>query len=314
MNTADAERYIMDYSRTRSENKIKFEKLRAVLSRMQKEGIDCILLKGADLIPRVYGALGARPMGDADLLVHESDLPAIDHLLTRLGYLPLIDGNPAYVDPDDTLALDIITKVWYVDDQSAIWRRSAQRDLEGLPVKALGGDDLLIFLTAYNVLHRGWLSERFGRDVALVIEKETLDWDFVAAEASRCHLKVPMYYGLSFASTRYTGVRIPDRVLRRLAPSTVIERLWYLFFARVVTDKPVAELGHLLLFVTQPGWKKWRWLRDAFSPSPVFLKYRYGDQGVARPVWTRVKRGAYLVFRAQVLLAKVVSRLVKPVR
>src|SRR5881296_1192331 len=123
MKAAHIERYVMDYSRISSGNKIKFEKLRAVLSQMQKEGIDCILLKGADLIPRLYGVLGARPMVDVDLLVREQDLPALDHLLTHLGYHPLIDGNPAYVDPDNTLALDIITKVWYVDNQEEIWER-----------------------------------------------------------------------------------------------------------------------------------------------------------------------------------------------
>src|SRR5256712_9476979 len=167
MKTTDIERYLTDYSRISSGNKVKFEKLRAVLSQMQKEGIDCILLKGADLIPRLYGVLGARPLGDADLLVHESDLPAIDHLLTGLGYRPLIDGNPAYVDPDNILALDIITKVWYLDDQQVIWRRAVRRGFEGTPIQGLGGADLLIFLNADNVGPRGCLAEPFRQDIAL---------------------------------------------------------------------------------------------------------------------------------------------------
>src|SRR5438552_11825023 len=108
MKAAEIERYLVDYSRISSGNRIKFEKLGAVLSQMQKERIDFMLLKGADLILRLYGVLGLRAMVDVDLLVHEEDLPAIDHLLTQLGYRPQIDGNPAYVDPDNLLALDII--------------------------------------------------------------------------------------------------------------------------------------------------------------------------------------------------------------
>jgi hypothetical protein len=310
MRTAEIERYLLDYSRISSGNRIKFEKLRAVLSQMQKEGIECILLKGADLIPRLYGALGGRPLGDADLLVHESDLPAFDHLLTHLGYRPQIDGNPAYVDPDNILALDIITKVWYADDQDAIWQRAVQRDFEGIPVKGLGANDLLVYLTAYNVVHRGYLSASFARDIAFLVEKEDMDWGFVVDEASRRHLKIPIYHGLSFVVTRYAGVPIPDHVLRSLAPSTVSERLWYWFFQKLVTDKPVAELGHLLLFLTQPGMKKWRWLKDRFSPSDAFLQYRYGDRWNTHPLMTRLCRPFSLMFQAVTLFTRIVRLLI----
>jgi hypothetical protein len=306
MKTADVERYLTDYSRISSWNRIKFEKLHAVLGQMQKEGIDCIVLKGADLIPRLYGALGLRAMSDVDLLVHESDLPAIDHLLTQLGYRPLIDGNPAYVDPDNILALDIITKVWYVDEQEVIWQRAVQRDFEGIPVKGMGANDLLIYLTAYSVVHRGCLARPFGEDIALVVEKENVDWDFVVDEASRCHLKIPIYHGLSFVVSRYAGAPIPDHILRSLAPSTLSEMLWYWLFQKLVTDQPVAELGHLLLFLTQPGLKKWRWLKDRLLPSDAFLRYRYGDRWEAQPFWTRLSRPFSLLFRAVRLFTRIV--------
>ena len=47
----------------------------------QQQGIECILLKGADLLTRLYGMRGTRPLSDVDLLVHEQDLPAIHRLL-----------------------------------------------------------------------------------------------------------------------------------------------------------------------------------------------------------------------------------------
>jgi Uncharacterised nucleotidyltransferase len=311
MKTAEIERLLTDYGRTSAENKIRFEKLTALLRQMQKAGIDCVLLKGADLIPRLYGVLGVRPLGDADLLVHESDLSAIDHLLTRLGYRPLIDGNPAYLDPDKILALDIVTNVWYVDDQEAIWRRAASRDFGGITVKGMGAGDLLIYLTAYSVLHRGWFSASFARDIALVLEKEKVEWDWVVDEASRYRLRIPMYHALSRVLTSHARVPIPEQVLRRLAPSTAVERLWHRLLEKLVTDEPLVELGHLLLFVTRPGSRKWRWLKDVLFPSPAFLRYRYGGEGAAHPLRTRVKRGLYLALRAQLLLTRVASRLVK---
>jgi hypothetical protein len=305
MKIAEIDRYLTDYSRVSSWNRIKFERLRVVLSQMRNAGIDCILLKGADVIPRLYGALGLRTLGDVDMLVHESDLPTLDRLLTRLGYRSQIDGNPAYRDRDGILALDIVTNVWYVQDQSAIWRRAVQRDFADLPIKGLGTNDLLLYLTAYNVVHRGYLSASFARDVAFLVEKEDINWDFVGDEACRYHLKIPIYHGLSFVVTSWAGVPIPDHVLRRLAPSTIVERLRFLVFDKLVTDKAVAGLGHFLLFLTQPGRKKWLWLREAFFPPPAFLRYRYGDRWETHPFGIRLSRPFHLLVEAVRLLIRV---------
>jgi hypothetical protein len=114
-----------------------------------------------------------------------------------------------------------------------------------------------------------------------------------------------MYHGLSFVATRYAGVPIPDHVLRSLAPSTLSERLWYRFFQKLVTDQPIAELGHLLLFLTQPGLKRWRWLRDVFFPSPAFLTYRYGDKWNTHPLATRLSRPFFLLFQATRLFIRI---------
>lgn len=305
MKAAEIERYLQAVDRVSSWNRLKFEKLRVVSTQMQNEGIDYILLKGADVIPRLYGVLGLRALGDVDVLVHEADLPALDQLLTRLGYRPQIDGNPAYVDPDGILALDIVTHVWYVPDQTHLWRRAVQRHFAGMTIRGLGASDLLVYLTAYSVVHRGYLSASFARDVAFLVEKEDIDWDFVVDEACRCHLKIPVYHGLSFVARRWVDRPIPDHVLRRLAPSTVIDRLRLLVFAKLVTDKQVAEMGHLLLFLTQPGLKRWRWLRDAFFPSAAFLKYRYGDRGEAHSFRTRLSRPFYLLSQAVRLVIRI---------
>ncbi len=302
---ASVEKLIEAYANVASANRAIFTKLRIVLSQFRERRIDSILLKGSDILLRLYGVMGVRAMADVDLLVHEEDLPAIDHLLTHLGYRPLIDGNPAYLDPDNTLALDIITKVWYVDNQEEIWERAVERNFEGIPVKGLGRNDLLVYLTAYNVVRRGYLSASFARDIAFLVEKEDMDWAFVVEEASRCHLNIPMYHGLSFVLTTDAGVPIPDHVLRSLAPATLSERLWYWLFQKLVTDKQVAELGHLLLFLTQPGLKKWRWLRDAFFPSPAFLTYRYGDRWKTHPLLTRLGRPFSLLFQAIRLIIRI---------
>jgi len=232
---------------------------------------------------------GLRPMADVDLLVRERDLPAIDSVLQELGYLPQLDGNPAYRDPDNSLSLDLITEIWYTDDTEGIWRRTVQRDLAGISVKGMGADDLLMYLTAYSVLHRGYFPPSFPKDIALLVEKERVDWEFVVDEAIRRNLKVPLFHGLSYAAG-HESIPIPNHVLESLAPTNTTETVLQFVLQKLVTDKAVDGMGHFLLLISQPGKKKCRRLQQAFWPSPAFLKYRYGERGKTSPLRTRLRR------------------------
>jgi hypothetical protein len=115
-----------------------------------RQGIECILLKGADLLSRLYGMRGARPLSDVDLLVHEQDLPAIHRLLIETGFVQQIDGNPAYVSSQSTLSLDLVSTLWYLDKEglAALWARARTRPLGRLTVKQLCSDEQLLYLTA----------------------------------------------------------------------------------------------------------------------------------------------------------------------
>ena len=73
-----------------------------------------------------------------------------------------------------------------------------------LTVKQLGSDDLLLYLTAYSVVHRGHLSPSFFTDLRLLIEKEPLHWPTLVEEASQRHLKIPLYHGLCQLTLRRT--------------------------------------------------------------------------------------------------------------
>jgi hypothetical protein len=313
MNAADLDTLVAAYSRVSSANKTKFEKLQAVLAEFHHQGIDCILLKGADLIPRLYGVFGARPMADVDLLVHEADLPVIDRGLKTLGYRPHIDGNPAYVDPEHKLDLDVVTDIWYMDDPAIIWQRAVQREFQGSPIQGMGSNDLLLYLTAYVVVYRGRLSPSFAQDLALLIEKEQIEWPFVLSEACRYHLKIPLYHGLAYA-IRGNQAKVPPEVLGLLAPSGVRERLLCWLLQKLVTETYIQGLSFFLLFITQPGVKRLRWLKQSLFPPPSFLKYRYGPRAETRPVRIRALRLWNLLYQAALLLGRILIALFKPHR
>lgn len=315
MSVSSPDKLVEAYAQIGSANRRSLEALTVVLAQFRTRGIACILLKGTDILPRLYGVWGLRPMADADLLVREHDLPAIDRVLRELGYLPQIDGNPAYHHPAGSLLLDLVTEIWYTDDQEGIWRRAVPRNLGNLghlgdlPVLGMGAEDLLLYLTAYVVLHRGHFSPTFPQDLSLLTRKEPLNWDFILEEADRRHLKIPLFHSLSYA-VGHGAAAVPPEALARLAPAGAEEKLLAFLLRRLVREQPVADLGHFLLLITRPRGKKWRWLRQAFYPSAAFLKYRYGERGEARPIRIRLRRAVCLTAQALHLSAHVAYLLV----
>jgi hypothetical protein len=312
MSVSIPDKLVEAYSQVGSANRRSLEALAVVLTQFRAYGIACILLKGADILPRLYGVWGLRPMIDADLLVRDRDLPAIDRIVRDLGYVPQIDGNPAYHNPASALTLDILTEIWYTDDQEGIWQRAAHRCLGDLPVLGMGAEDLLIFLTAYVVLHRGHFSPTFPQDLALLIRKESLNWDFILEEAGRRNLTTPLYYGLTAAFLR-EPLSLPSHVLASLAPSCIAGKILDSMLRKLVTDKPLPDIGHFLLLMTRPGGQKLRWLWRYVFPSRNFLRYRYGERGAVQPILTRLLRAGRLMIQASLLAARIVVRLITPV-
>ncbi len=305
MGTSTLEDLLETYIRVSEVNQAALDQLGLVAERFHQRGIDFILLKGADLLTRFYGARGMRPMADVDLLVRESDLAAIDAELGALDYRLQIDGNPAYRSPDGTLVLDLITSIWYLDSPEALddlWQRARSRTVSGQRMKGMGSEDLFIYLTAYTVLHRGTLSPSFAKDLSLLAMHERPAWDRILDEVERRNLRVPVHHGLSYARSRESLLDLPEDVIARLAPSGPGESLLAFLLRRLVTERVVDGLGHFLLFLTLPGLKRWNWLRRAFFPSPAFLRYRYGEPGVRHPLQTRLRRALYLVFQAHRLV------------
>ena len=305
-NLADA------YSQVSLINKRLLDEYEIVGQAFHRQSIECILLKGADLLSRLYGVRGTRPLSDVDLLVHERDLPAIHRLLIERGFAQQIDGNPAYVSPQSTLSLDLISELWYLDEEglAVLWERARTRPLGQLTVKQLGSDDLLLYLTAYAVVHRGHLSPSFFTDLRLLIEKEPLHWPTLVETAGRRHLKIPLYHGLRQLALSSSTTGIPSTVIQQLAPSTMAEHILEFLFRRLVTTQPLPELGHFLLWITQPPGRRLAWLRRTIFPPALFLTYRYGNESAKRPRQTKLTRWWQLARAGNILITRMLVRLV----
>jgi hypothetical protein len=299
------------YTQVSIRNRAMLEEFRLIAQRFRQQGIEFIVLKGADILSRLYGVRGARPLSDVDLLVHESDLPAIDRELRNLGFTQQIDGNPAYVSAGRTLSLDLITTLWYLNqpELDSVWKRVRRRSVDAMTISCLDTADLLIYLTAYNVIHRGHLSASFVHDMKLLIEKEAPDWPVVVARTRQAKLHVPLFHGLSHVVKIFPVLPIPDNVLAMLGPIKRHEKMLAWLLRKLVTTEPLPELGHLLLFLTQPGSDKMGWLKRRLFPSATFLSYRYGPAGQVLPWKTRLSHFYHLTTAALDLIRRVLCRL-----
>jgi Uncharacterised nucleotidyltransferase len=259
---------------------------------LRREGIEFILLKGADVLTRLYGAWGLRAFCDIDLLVHERDLTKLDRLLRNLGFDQQIDGNPSYCSSEQSLRLDIITSIWYLDEPAMqdLWRRRLYKQSGHFAYHALSGEDLFLFLVAYSVVHRAYLSDAFWNDLALLTAREPLNWTRLLDSALRAHLKVPLYFALTISHSQSRSILHPPEALAPLAPRTIGERLLNRLLHRLVTSEEIIGLGHVLLWITQPPRRWLPWCAARLFPDDTFLRYRYGPTGEAHPFRTRLRR------------------------
>ena len=286
-----------------------------VFQEFQRCHIDFLLLKGADLLTRFYGARGIRPMVDVDLLVHEKDLPRIGALFSSLKFHQQIDGNPAYTSPDGSVTFDIIYSIWYLirdSDLGMLWSRAVTYSYQGVPVKRMGNEDLFLFLTAYAVLQRGSFSSNFAKDIALLIQKESINWLQVLREVTQLHLRIPVHHGLTFVKSSEPTLDLPAELLVRLNPVSWSEKFLAFSLRKLVTNQHTYGISFFVLFLTRPGWRKWTWLWNSLFPQKEFLGYRYGEIGRLHPTRTRLTRVLSLVKQLLCIIPKICWRLLRP--
>jgi hypothetical protein len=299
------------YQQVSAANQSVLRHFTTVAAALQRAQIPFVVLKGADVISRLYGLHGTRPLADVDLLFHETDLAAIDRLLSERGFAQQIDGNPSYRHPDSGLCLDMVTTLWYLDDRqlAEVWSRSVSRPFPPITMSGLSTEDLLIHLPAYAVVHRGQISPAFLQDLRLLVDREPPDWRVIIGRAHEYGLRMPLSHGLSSVRAAVPSVRITEEALSQLAPRRRGETLLLWCLRRLVTSDPLPELGHLLLFVTQRRGTKLAWLRRTLFPSSAFLFYRYGPAAAYRPGAVGLRRLWRLAVAGIVLSARLLRKL-----
>ncbi len=286
-------------------NLVLFRALEEALDALHAAGTPVIPLKGAFLIPEVYGGLDRRTASDLDLLVRRKDLRAVDGALRAVGYSPHRsvehhlgpDADPHvtsafYRRPDDDSYF--IDLHWHLVEIPAVgragiypvplgrvWEASVDWTYEGRPARALAPVHHLLFLVLHALKH-AYSPLLFLADIA-----ETAAWAddadpagpaAVVREAESWGLRGDLR--LAARLTReLLGVTLPfDAALGPGGPPpTFGER----FLRRQVLRGREAPAAPYLIYMERlAGWRaRLEFARETFFPRPAAIPWA-GDRGL----------------------------------
>jgi hypothetical protein len=224
-----------------------------VLRALSRGGVEAIILKGADVRHRLYADPAVRPMEDLDVLIPRPGLRQAEKILVQLGYLPLPEPRPGFVErfeneipfrpvPGKYLEVDLHFEELralgpvYRLPYPRLAAKAQPLDLAGVEAKVLAPEHALIHLSVHTFQD----FSIFGPfampliDLFLALSRLPLDWGFFLEESIRFRCQGPVYLMLRTMDSLADGA-IPPKVLDDLGqyrPSMrerlVLQRLGYL--------------------------------------------------------------------------------------
>ena len=199
--------------------------LARILRQFDHHGIRVLAHKGVVLGEFLYGDAVMRQFGDLDFLLEAADVPRARAALLQIGYAAKIQLSPrqekAYLrsgyeyvfglHTDRNLVevqWQIVPRFYSIDfDMKALFSRSRECDLDGLRLRTLGREDLMLVLCVHAAKHE-WAQLGMLRDIAALARLD-LDWRWIDAEARRLGIMRILAISLLLARN-LLGLNPPD--------------------------------------------------------------------------------------------------------
>ena len=290
------------------QNAVLLRQTSRLVAEFLKARIPVMLLKGVHLCRFVYPEPGLRSMSDVDLMVPRDQLADAERVCLELGYGPL--PRP---DLEETCrrsnhlaklfkrGAPVLELHWNIEhptspfriDLPGLWSRARSAELEGVPVRLLSPEDLLLHLTLHGSYHHGfdWWALKGLVDIDAVIARHgaELDWGALAERANAWGAS-----GFVYSTLRLTQALLDTPVeagaLAALRHEPSDEEMVEL--ARQHVLSPELELpGPYLELAQAPGLReRWRLVRHGvFLPRETIEQtYGHGHPSVYRSYLRRV--------------------------
>jgi len=226
------EKFKAAYWATLAQNIRLYNELERILNGVAHKGVEAVVLKGIPLCQCLYQDLGLRPSGDIDLLIRFDDLVRLCPSLRSMGYLPTGEDiqelarrnwfKTGFLKKNGfPVSLEIHWN-WVQPTRARpnidrMWARSRTTSQDGLSVRLLSYEDMLLYLCAHLSYHSFDLRLIWMCDLYEIISQKgsTLDWSYIFKQASQQRLQTPLFVTLDYLRSVF-GADIPANVLKEI--------------------------------------------------------------------------------------------------
>lgn len=220
-------------------------KMIEIVDALEKDGIDILPFKGPSLAIQLYGNLAFRDFIDLDMLVKPKDFERSAEVLMSMGYSPLAtqvekkDGrlkvrgrkDVSLVSPDGNFRVELHWKLsdshfalpYEIED---LWTRMGTIEIGGRPIRALGWNDLMVYLCLHGSRHQwekfGWVTD--VNELVRHLDKIGWDWGSVRKQAAEARCERILDLGI-FLTSYFYGTELGSRATLDAKTRTVFERI-----------------------------------------------------------------------------------------
>lgn len=235
--------------------------LKKILKAFHAEGIPAIALKGAHLAHTVYPNPSVREMSDIDLMVPPDKLKKGDRALQDLGYIPDSPSDigfelthfahlPQYNQP----GRPAIELHWTIIrpkspcrfDASQWWEDTDHFQIGDADVRGLTPEWLLVHICTHISHQHGFVNSglRGYCDIAEVLGRHgaDLNWQPFENITRRSGVERGVYLTLLLARD-LLGAKVPDEILKTLAPSTMDDQIRGAALKQCLSDNPPKNIN-----------------------------------------------------------------------
>lgn len=293
--------------------------LMRILDSTDSLGVEVIPYKGIVLSEVYYGDIALRQSGDIDLFVRKRDVARIKCAVCDLGYAPRFtipeDAEQDYIESgyewtfDSAAGINLLELQWALQprfysvdiDMDGLFDRAANTMVAGRRVKTLSSEDLLLVLAVHAAKHV-WGRLIWLCDVARILKRGNLNWDFVRARAREFGIERILHVTL-LLTNRFLTTKIPptietatreDRVARVFADEIEVavangvsyeeQKMSYFRLMMRLRERRVDRLRFLTRLTFTPGPGEWE---AVHLPKLLFPLYRVVRMARLATRWPR---------------------------
>jgi hypothetical protein len=221
-----------------------------VLRTFLDEGIRVILLKGGDLLHRVYPSYDLRHLEDIDLLIQYRDLERAINSLQEIGFKVPTKRELNYYKKASyniecwskgqfpclfEIHWDLSQKYRYTVDMEQVWDSCSQESIPEIGIVGfLKPEDLFIHLSAHLFHHSFHAQLKWHIDLKEILENLSIDMDEVLRKSQEWGCQYSLYYALIYLKKIF-----PKEMQNSVFQRFVLPKLRDYFISKYYSHNPI---------------------------------------------------------------------------